>query len=288
MRSQIHNSVAISHVGCLDSTPTVTWQQQGMLLPQLPGNSKVAQPTIKGAACPLLAFLLPLLFSCSVAPSLSALPSPIFPHGHGCALLLYTSPPLCLSTTNALKPWTASSHQDLLCWSNGAGFPLKSCAPGSLPVLQPWSPLTQAGLLSKPPELARLSPPGGNLPELSFLPPFLRPPGQSLPGGPHFVLSSSETYSPSGMSERENLSPLASVQTRDPRTGSSAGPSSLWCPRVRIQLWQIHRDHRLPLFPPPERDFMASHSPMPARWFCGVVRSQTPSVCPKVDVGPHF
>lgn len=38
------------------------------------------------------------------------------------------SPSLCLSTINALKPWTVSSHQDLLCWSNGAGLPLKRYA----------------------------------------------------------------------------------------------------------------------------------------------------------------
>jgi|UPI00001E8143 hypothetical protein len=25
------------------------------------------------------------------------------------------------------KPWIASSHQDPLCWNNGAGLPLMSC-----------------------------------------------------------------------------------------------------------------------------------------------------------------
>ena len=34
------------------------------------------------------------------------------------------------------------------------------------------------------------------------------------------------------MSERENLSFLASVWPRDPRTSSSMVPSGLWCPRV--------------------------------------------------------
>ena len=36
-------------------------------------------------------------------------------------------PSLCPSTINSLKPWTASSHRDLLCRNNGAGLPLKSC-----------------------------------------------------------------------------------------------------------------------------------------------------------------
>jgi hypothetical protein len=44
----------INHIGCPDSNPTVPWQLLCILSPQLPCNSKVAQPTtIKGAAWPL-------------------------------------------------------------------------------------------------------------------------------------------------------------------------------------------------------------------------------------------
>ena len=100
----------------------------------------------------------------------------------------------CLKTMD----WTGSSHWYPPCWSNGAGFPLESQAsnllPGDLPALQPQPPAKPTCLPSKPPELARLTPPDNNLPpELSSYP--FQPLGQSLPKGPHSVLSSSATYS---------------------------------------------------------------------------------------------
>jgi hypothetical protein len=51
-----------------------------------------------------------------------------------------------------------------------------------------------------------------------------------LPWSLHLVLSSSTTSS--GVWEAQNLSSLASIWPRDPRDGSSAIPSRLWCPRV--------------------------------------------------------
>jgi hypothetical protein len=98
-----------------------------------------AQPTIKGAVCPLLSLLplillLLLLLPCS--PSLhllSPLPSLC---GHGRPLLLYSSPSLCLSTINALKTMDCLFSLGPLCWSNGAGLPRTSHAsnlpPGGL------------------------------------------------------------------------------------------------------------------------------------------------------------
>jgi hypothetical protein len=83
-RPQLHNSVAIRQAGqhpklpavfCLDSTPTVAWQQPGMLLPSCLATARQAWPTIKGAACPLLLLLLlpsRLLLSCPISPPLSA------------------------------------------------------------------------------------------------------------------------------------------------------------------------------------------------------------------------
>ena len=58
---QLHNPVTISHV---DNVPSSWYSGYGQLSssPQLPGNSKLAQSTIKGAARPLLS----LLSSCSL------------------------------------------------------------------------------------------------------------------------------------------------------------------------------------------------------------------------------
>jgi hypothetical protein len=82
------------------------------------------------------------------------------------------SPSLCLSTINALKPWTTSSHWDPTCWGNGAGFPLKSCEsnlpPGGLP---PFS-ATVSTNPSCLPEQARHPGPRGNQVELSPSCPF--------------------------------------------------------------------------------------------------------------------
>jgi hypothetical protein len=135
------------------------------LHPQLPGNSQVCSatqlpsnsqdgPTHYKRSClptPLsfvsLTFLVSCFYSCSLVPPpfspLSMCPWPASP------LLLS---PLCLSTINALKPWTASFHWNSPCWNNSAGFPLKCCAsnllPGGLPVLQPWLPAKPSSSLS--------------------------------------------------------------------------------------------------------------------------------------------
>jgi hypothetical protein len=111
----------------------------------------------------------------SLLPSCSPLPTPLLPLSTWpwppSASLFF--PSLCHSTTNALKPWSASSHWDSSCWSNEGSFPLTPR-------------LREASLLSshqpkctcpaKPPELARLFPPWGNLPELS--------PSYTFPFGP--------------------------------------------------------------------------------------------------------
>ena len=76
---QLHNPMTISHV---DNVPSSCYSGYSQLSSssQLPGNSKVAQPTIKGAAWPLLSlFMLPpfllsflaLLISFSLFPPLS-------------------------------------------------------------------------------------------------------------------------------------------------------------------------------------------------------------------------
>jgi hypothetical protein len=129
---------------------TVTWQQQGS-----PAHYK------RGCLAPSLSLkLLPLLLS--LLSLLLPLLSPLSPHGHGHPLLLYPPPP-CFSTINVLKPCTVSAHQDPLCWSNGAGFPLTSSVfnllPGGLPALQPQPPGNPSSPPSQPPELARLSRP---------------------------------------------------------------------------------------------------------------------------------
>jgi hypothetical protein len=81
-------------------------------------TARMAQPTIKVAACPLLSLLLSCSCFCSRGPPFST-----WPWSVSTSLL---SPSRCLSTINALKPWTASSHCDLLCWSNEAGLPIRS------------------------------------------------------------------------------------------------------------------------------------------------------------------
>ena len=141
------------------------------------------------ALTPLLLSLL-LLPSCS--PSLPIFLCSLSPCGHDWPLLLYSFPSLCLSTINALKPWTASSHRDSKCWSNGAGLPLTSCVSNlqqedSLSFQTPLLPI-QAVTKQDQDSL-----PSRNQPELSPPCPFPFGLGQSPPLGPHCVLSSSET-----------------------------------------------------------------------------------------------
>ena len=93
--------------------------QSGLHTHSYLARARMAQPTIKGATCTLLSLLPLTLTSRSPAP----------PHPHMTMASPYfptLSLSLCLSTINTLKPWTVSSHQDLPCWSNGAGPPLKS------------------------------------------------------------------------------------------------------------------------------------------------------------------
>ena len=87
----------------------------GMFPPtQLPCNSKVAQPTTKGAVCPLLLLL-------------RSLSSPLFPPLHGAMASLYFSTlSLSVFDNKTLKSRTDSFHLDLPRWSNGIGLLLKS------------------------------------------------------------------------------------------------------------------------------------------------------------------
>jgi hypothetical protein len=104
-------------VFCLDSTPTITWQQPGRPSPLYKG---LLNPPLSLAYSITLLLLLSLL-------ALLLLLLPHTPCSHGRPLLPY-SLPLCPSTKNALKPRTASSHWDLPCLSNGSGLPLTSHA----------------------------------------------------------------------------------------------------------------------------------------------------------------
>ena len=56
--------------------------------PQLPGNSKIAQPTLKGAAWPLLTLVKLSPFLLSSLTLLLSLPSHLSPRGHGWPLFL--------------------------------------------------------------------------------------------------------------------------------------------------------------------------------------------------------
>ena len=150
--------MVISHVGSAPSSWYSVWTPPPQLLgnsqvcssPQLHGNSQESHAHYKrGCMPPLLSYPLVLTFLISCSP----LSLPVSPRVHGWHLLLYSSPSLCLSIINALKPWTASSHQDLMCRSNGAGLRLMSlasnlpwevslcfshgCQPSQLPTNQP-------------------------------------------------------------------------------------------------------------------------------------------------------
>ena len=122
------------------------------------------------------------------------------------------SPHLYLSTIDALKPWTVSSHQGLLCWSIGAGLPLKS---HTVCRRFPYIPihgcqLNQAKLPAEPSQ--RLFSMPDQARALSFCPlPFSL--GQSPPVGPHSVLSSSVT----------------SVQAWGSETNSSSSEGTPYC-----------------------------------------------------------
>jgi hypothetical protein len=133
--------VAISHIGNAPSSwfsvctppPQLPGNCQVCSSPQLPGKNQVDPAHYKRDCLPptpsltLLYFfsysLLSLSCSLTLLFPLPSVPSPSTPppsHGRIRPLLLYSSPSLCLSTINALKPWTASSHQDPPCSSNGA------------------------------------------------------------------------------------------------------------------------------------------------------------------------
>lgn len=168
---QLHNPVTFSHI---DNVPK-SWYSgysQVSSSPQFTGNSKEAQPTIKEAARPLLSLLsscslLVSYLSLSFSPSLSL----FSPRGHGCSLLLFPFS-LCLYN-NAFKPQTIFAHQDPPCWSNGAGFPLRSCTwisrqEAFLLFSQGGPPANPSSPLSWQPELARFSYHQGNLLDLQF------------------------------------------------------------------------------------------------------------------------
>jgi hypothetical protein len=102
----------------LVSTPTVIYMTIDRYAP--PHNYLTAQPTIKGAAWPLLTlFKFPPFLLSSLAPLLS-FPSPLSPWL--ASLFLHSLfPPAFYS--KALKPQTSSAHQGPRCLNNGIGFP---------------------------------------------------------------------------------------------------------------------------------------------------------------------
>jgi hypothetical protein len=121
-RPQLHNSVAISHVGqcpkllvfSLDSTPTVTWQQPGRPCPLWKG------------CLPLTLLLLPLFLAIllplsphSLLPSLRVSMAGLYFSTLPLSLPFFASTtllaPLPAITINALIPWTASSHCNPMC-----------------------------------------------------------------------------------------------------------------------------------------------------------------------------
>ena len=160
------------------------------------------------------------------------------------------SPPLCLSTINALKPWTISAHLDRLCWSNGAGLPLMShtcnLPPGDLSALQ-----------------------------------------AQLPASNPFSVLPRHTAA-SGMSESKNLLSLASEQTQGPQNWLFCCPQRyLWCPRVGAQLPQ---GHQTAPSSPSVWDSLASHIHVAAWGWRSqtshVHLAYWPS--PRADAGRHF
>jgi hypothetical protein len=116
-KPQLHKSMTFSHIGCLVSNSTVTWQQPRMLLPtvtwQQPGRCSPLQKELLAPSA--LSYSLALLHSsscfaycCPLAPlSLHSL-LPSLHVAMAWLLLLYSFPSLCLSTLNALKPLSAS------------------------------------------------------------------------------------------------------------------------------------------------------------------------------------
>jgi hypothetical protein len=110
-------------VFCLDSTPTVTWQQSGMLLPTVTWQRPGKPSTIKGGCLPPPLLLLVLfLTSYPLAPSLP-IPLPLSPCGHGWPPLLYS---LLLSAFLCLcYPLNSPPHSP-----NNLYSMLYSCVPG--------------------------------------------------------------------------------------------------------------------------------------------------------------
>ena len=122
---------------CLDSIPQSPGYSQ-VFRAQLPGNSQVTQPTIKGDARPLLAYLLFSLGSYHPVPPLSPFFSPLSTWSWPALtplsfLSLFTSLSLFLFLllyNKALKPWAASSYQNPPCKSNGTSLSISSCQTG--------------------------------------------------------------------------------------------------------------------------------------------------------------
>ena len=92
---------------------------------QLPSNSKIAQPTIRGAAWPHLFLSLSFYLSYSLALLLSLSSPSLHMAVAGLSLSLPSLFPLPLYN-NALKPQTVSDHQGPPCLNDGIGFLLRS------------------------------------------------------------------------------------------------------------------------------------------------------------------
>ena len=129
-------------------------------------------------------------------------------------------------TINDLNPWTASSHRDPPCWSNGAGFSEEPCL---ISHRRPLCALSHGLHQAKPPAQPSLghSPPRGNQPERLLLPFSLWPQARASPSGPihkYSVLgSSSASGGVESVRERENLPFLASLWAGTPKP-TPAGP----------------------------------------------------------------
>ena len=216
-------------------------------------------PTINGAACPSSYF-----YTCFLIASLltSCFPSLGIPF-----------------PTLSTWPQTVSSRQDPLCWSNGAGLPLKSRA----------SKLPQEGLSALPvtvytnpshrPSKAKTPLPAET--SRSWFPPALFPlaPGQSPPSAPtpFSVLPQHPAASVVPKSLR-TCHPLSPYRPRDPRTSSSMAPSSVCVARETEPTPAVPGDLKLHLFTPEEGSCGFSQ-PNTCPAVALSTRSQTSSVC---------
>ena len=149
---------------------------------------------------------------------------------------------------NALKPWTATSHQDPQCWSNRAGHPLKS-----LSVISHGRPLcilSHGFHQAQPPtEQARDTHPRENQPELSSFCSF------PFGSGPEPALQASNLFS--ALPGHPAVSVVPRIQANSDRSVGTSGCSSPSLERgpvtfhSLIPAWrQQHKMYTVQLLPP--------------------------------------